>query len=140
VVVVTLTEFLLARIAEDEAMARAAVGEHRSEAWHLGDYDETVLCFPPSSAEKIAWNLENFGPERAAEHERWGGFTTDPDTAPHIVRHDPARTLAECEAKWAIVAAAEEFGMWRGGMADVVLCELATVYADHPDYQNEWLP
>ena len=59
----TLTEFLLARIAEDEAEARKAGPMWRNE-WSAEDVDVTL----------------------------------------HIERHDPARVLAECEAKRRIVA------------------------------------
>lgn len=159
-----LPTFLLARLAEDEAVARAAVGKYRSESWHLGRYDETVLCFPPSSPEKVAWNLEHNGPERAAEHAEWGGFVTDDQTAPHIARHDPARVLAEVAAKRAIVASLDltpcpcqtssrcvihdssagppEFARERyvDFVTEVALRHLASVYTDHPDYDERWRP
>jgi hypothetical protein len=101
----TLTEFLLARIAEDEDVAQMA---------------------PPG---------------------------------PWKVRYGPARVLAECEAKRQIVAntdksnverwggpldgqASSEDGparaYWRG--QEYVCSILAAVYADHPDYREEWKP
>ena len=119
----TLTEFLLARIAEDEALSRP------------------YQC-------KRAWVA-------------YGGPVDDgPTTVPAITRRlDPARVLAECEAKRRIV------GEHGGGF----VCEscagepriaykavvplptakrapcptlraLGVVYADHPDYQPEWRP
>src|SRR5688572_20799212 len=75
----TLTEFLLARLTEDEAAARAAAGEH-------GVYPGTW------------WGQEAGGEPSGVSSE---------DGA-HIARHDPARVLAECEAKRRIVDALED--------------------------------
>ena len=52
---------------------------------------------------------------------------------PHIARWDPARVLAECEAKRQLI---ERVGNpdWAGFRI------LALPYADHPDYQQEWKP
>ena len=92
----TLADFLLARIAEDEAVARriAAVGS----------------CEPA---------------------------------------YHPARVLAECAAKRAIVEKAqradEAFGRQINPATSAasfalteVLCRLAAPYADHPDYDPAW--
>lgn len=111
----TLTEFLLARIAEDEAAAQGAtiepVGTGRS--WFDG------------------WS----------------------DTHPvgiHIGKWAPTRVLAECEAKRRIVAKARVWldddpdGTSTEAMARACWTEalqpLAVVYADHPDYREEWRP
>lgn len=105
--VVTLTDFLLARIAEDEATARE---------YALGAYSMV--------GEAVDAHAEVLGEDRAA-----------------------ARVLAECEAKRAIVnyfrvmrENAEQFDALRLSDADAVLTMLATVYADHPDYRDEWRP
>ena len=95
----TLTEFLLARIAEDEAVAQ----------------DSLALYVPGSSL--------------------------------YVARHDPARVLAECEAKRRIVE------QWRNRYnenpwldddetldARDALRALASVYVDHPDCRDEWKP
>jgi hypothetical protein len=144
-----LADFLLARIAEDEAVARAAVAHTR---WALGDFDEP-------SVHGIA-------------HASWEN--TDGDAWPnmvHIARHDPARVLAECEAKRRIVgehASTDEGEFYPGSsvgserIADddepfdlaCVCCgeyseyavpwpcrtlrALAAVYAVHPEYREEW--
>ena len=61
------------------------------------------------------------------------------------------RRLAECQAKRAIVKASQEFVqpggrgtpfVWDGAseMAMAALLALAPVYADHPDYREEWKP
>lgn len=117
----SLTEFLLARIAEDEARAPLV--------------------------DQCPYNLGDI-----TEEEDWAG-----------VHWTSARVLAECEAKRRIVAehapferpyydrAASEFRTGTAGCGrcisddrDVVdwpcatMRALAAVYADHPDYREEW--
>ena len=110
----TITEFLLARISEDEAVATA-------------ERDDTEGWGNPYST-GAAINFEN--------------------------RFDPARVLAECKAKLAIIAAG--ITAWSDGTVtetgcdvaygegqycttyDAALRALASVYADHPDYDPEW--
>ena len=122
----TLTEFLLARITEDEAVA-------------------VRLC-PGRSPDNGHWNANSF--EFDGVHDR--------PTTKHIVRHDPARVLAECEAKRKIVELydlrmsepspwddkSEFTPMPLGGNGPETYYEviqlLASVYADHPDYLPEW--
>ena len=100
----TLTEFLEARFAEDEAIAWAAVH------WNEGVTD---------------W----------ADNEE--------DDWKHIARWDPARVLAECEAKRRIVQNVCVLMAHRDMYAQdkkYLLCLLALPYADHPDYLPEWRP
>jgi hypothetical protein len=117
---VTLTEFLLARIAEDELAARIA---NVSQTWST---DETACCV-------------------MVEHDYGDNVETHHNgTAAHIARHDPARVLAECEAKRRIVADAAEYLDHVGGIESTdglamrVLEYLALPYADHPDWRGEW--
>jgi hypothetical protein len=104
-----LTDFLLARIAEDEAAAR-----HR----------DTVT----------------FGAERRRVANE---ALHDP--------FDPARVLAECEAKRRIVdyreqvaseSAATGVPIFEAQLSayDAALRALAVPYAEHPDYRDEWRP
>lgn len=123
---ITLTDFLLARIAEDKAVARAALDLNRR---FDGDGGWTPA------------GLEDPWPEEVA----------------HITRHDPARVLAECKAKRRIVEQAEEasadraqvIGEFCVGKAesdaahatdpgDLILKAVASVYADHPDFDPAW--
>lgn len=89
----TITEFLEARIAEDEARAK-----------YVSEYGDT------------------------------GGLFT------------PTRVLAECAAKRAIIAehAPVDPCDAHDAMFSTITCDtiraLAAVYADHPDYQQEWAP
>ena len=97
--VITLPEFLLARIAEDERRV------------------EFVRDFIP-------------------EHGDQGEYI------------DPARVLAECDAKRRIVemqATNDEDRHlpgfhYKAQMIERVLHALALPYADHPDYREEWRP
>jgi hypothetical protein len=59
----------------------------------------------------------------------------------------PARVLAECEAKRAIVARAkwiatsiEPLDDHRSDFAEDVLGMLAMAYRDHPDFNEDWTP
>ena len=114
----TLIEFLLARIAEDEAVARKA------------------------SRQKIAGPLIRWNADSAVLMN--SEMLEAPDRA-HIARHDPARVLAECDAKRRIIA--DSMGLGPDGELRFpsrqhgypVRC-LALPYADHPDYQPEWRP
>lgn len=144
----TLADFLLARFAEDEGPARAAiVPAHIVDAltvrpelsqWRYPSRDrevEYVIDDPISS-----WNV-TLGDELPGVSEKCG---------PHIARHDPARVLAECEAKRRIVEEYEA-NFWpdpgdREALTDAssaaspaaMIRLLALPYADHPDYREEW--
>jgi len=123
----SLTEFLLARIDEDEDAARAAVEvADKQHAWWVDG--------PGSTSDKwwVYATGENFQHKAVADH---------------IARHDPARVLRECEAKRRIVAAylAERRGagttaIYVGDALEEVLGDLAAPYANHPDYRQEWKP
>lgn len=130
-----LKTFLLARIEEDEAVAREAVD--KDGRWHVDQrhpLDEAV----------VQGDIHIYDE---------GGHTAG--QALHIARHDPARVLAECAAKRAIVEQAEDATGLDMSVdndrlvgerdmkvepycGDVILAALAAVYADHPDYQKEW--
>jgi len=114
----TITEFLLARIAEAEAVAR--------------DGRDAV---PP-----------------------WGGAYAVVSTSPRnpggveYLAIDPARVLAECEAKRRIVEryadcvsrqsepdySTTEALIQSSEYEDWTLLALASVYADHADFREEW--
>lgn len=115
---VTLTEFLTARLDEDEAVARAA----------FSDLDEPGEAWRPSGLE-----------------DPW------PTQERHVLRHDPARVLAEVKAKRRILELDDEVlrrevrngdasGAGASLMLSIVLRLLALPYADHPDYDEAWRP
>ena len=118
----TLTEFLDARLTEDELTAHAAV--ETSATWFaLLDFrdvkDDTGRYVV--TADRVSPTVEQ---------------------AAHIARHDPARVLRECEMKRALIA---DF-LHRRAVGDVdgaaalldALAGVAAVYADHPDYRSAW--
>jgi hypothetical protein len=117
----TLVDFLRARLDEDEAVARAATSgpwsavEGSSGAWWV--------------------ELPNLGDVALDLHG---------ENARHIARHDPARVLADVKAKRAIVGLGICLACDVEGQpcdhADETLRHLASVYADHPDYDATWEP
>jgi hypothetical protein len=104
----TLTDFLLARIAEDEERAKMARG------WQTGSRHE---------GQPLDWSI-------------------------HMDRWSPDRVLAECAAKRRTVEAVHpvvEYESYEGPdyyggteACETTLRALASVYADHPDYREEW--
>jgi len=138
----TLTEFLLARIAEDEDGAHAAtLGPWR---W-IGDRDkdEASLYGPRTPDDKC-------GPPviSASGMHTEGYIYVDASDAEHIARWHPARVLAECEAKRRIIDVHLNGEAWcdhcsggehmgnPGGCPTLRL--LALPHADHPDYDQAW--
>jgi hypothetical protein len=111
----TLTEFLTARLDEDEAWARI---HGPVIPWGVGS--------GPFKA-----HINTYAGNRVAE-------ARNNNYARHIARHDPARVLAEVAAKRAIVNMDEDD---RYSDAYVVAIRaLAAAYADHPDYDEAWRP
>jgi hypothetical protein len=111
-----LVEFLLARIADDEAHARNAFGEHNdvgpewTEIW--------------SGAVELGGNQTD-GPELL--------LTNDSQVSRHIERWDPARVLAECVSKRRLIQLGEKDSYW-----DDVLRILAIPYTEHEDFNPDW--
>jgi len=74
-----------------------------------------------------------------------GRFSAVGDAA-HVIRHAPARVLAEVEAKRQILAdcmatiANAGAGPGEYGLALSTIQSLALPYADHDDYRQEWRP
>ncbi|MFE6597215.1 DUF6221 family protein [Streptomyces albidoflavus] len=131
-----LIAFLRARLDEDEVVALAASpGPWRPDE----EGDEVVAVDGITVAEGFALS----GRQLRA-------------TVYHIARHDPARTLAEVEAKRKAVhfyeQAVHSLGASAPGApphdlmtgaantARAILQALATTYADHPDYRDAWRP
>lgn len=144
----TLTEFLLARITEDEAAARAGIsGQADPEnGWGLVEYQGMAGL--------------TLAPHVGHVHERVQGE--------HIIRWHPYRVLAECAAKRRIMEShplTSDVVPVHTGPTPAVGCEtchtvtassiddvdyvealgpcdtllaLALPYADHPDFHEEW--
>jgi len=130
----TLTDFLLARIAEDEAVARSAATQWQDFHGDAG-YPTHGLYLDMGGGD-----MDRLPGEHAA----------------HIARHDPARVLAGCAAKRRIIAMSDGGADFEAAMptrgyaqpyhspsADVMTRTrqlLALPYGDHPDYDEAWRP
>lgn len=125
----SITEFLKARIAEDEVVARAAT----AGPWKWEEdqpMDESFLYGLDDIPVVVAYGVHTPGFVECSDEDRT-----------HIAAHDPARVLSECAAKRAMLAnvptASSPFDQL-GGTSEYVLRCMAAVYSDHPDYQQEW--
>lgn len=155
-----ITEFLLARIAEDEAVARAATpGPWRTDGTAIGGARHQPV---------VKGGFDSAGSLQDA---------CAPWDAEHIAHWNPARVLAECEAKrrivelhqsWPVLVESPPVFEATGRDSDVnsmtfrasqqiqwltqdeyrkrfgsepptapMLAAMAAVYADHPDYREE---
>lgn len=125
-----LVEFLRARFAEDERVALAvSTGPNVPEKWTASQYREGVR----------PWRIDG---QCSLVVEAVCG----PD-ATHMVRHDPARILAEVKAKREVVRLAarahdyqETFMSGFAAAMEEALRLFALPYADHPDYEPDWAP
>jgi hypothetical protein len=114
----SLTEFLLARLSEEEAVAKAVLP--------LGPiYDH----FGDTAVESAAELAYSEGAQR-------------PVVDLFLRFADPARVLADVEAKRRIVerCSAVDYAMPSTHLAHGILAELALPYASHPDYREAWRP
>jgi len=135
---VILTEFLLARIAEDEVVAMALLRDLEGQIEAEGFAADERGPFTP--ARMLAAQLW----AHYDGQTRWRNFARGQHIATLAA---PARALAECEAKRQIV------DQWLCRYDDNprhvdqetldardTLCALALPYADHPDCRKEWKP
>ena len=143
-----LVEFLRARLGEDEAVARAASYPHPKWIVRKPWNDPRDPNRPQVSTEMV------YRPDGSGTST--GIALTPPDQVydghkivPHIARHDPARVLADVDAKRRIIADREHIDAsagdteWHSGYSDGnydALRALALPYASHPDYRQEWKP
>jgi hypothetical protein len=108
---VTLAEFLLARIAEDEAAARAFAR--------------------PNGTPGVGWIYgRDVDSDRQQDVDAFEGGPADPDSV-----------LKECEAKRRIVERCIRLSKSPHArdqeVAQDFLTDLASAYADHPDYRDQ---
>lgn len=125
--------FLRARLDQDEIYAHASMEENGAEEWVASTRDDVPSTYPHHGV----WAD---GPEIATV--RGAG------TRRHIARHDPARVLAEVDAKRRIIDHLEyeladhgaDNPWWYDGKLLPILSWLALPYREHPDYRPEWAP
>ena len=139
----SITEFLLARIAEDEAAANAANGPR----WASGDGNISegglyALQDEGDDGWAIAWfelGTANEAEDGSRQLPHWPKMERHTHAnSVHAARHDPARVLRECEAKRRIVDDVKSG--WFDTDLDGACKHLAAVYSDHPDYDEAWRP
>lgn len=143
-----IREFLAARLADDERIALAAAGKYTSaQVWTRIEPDRNPGLIGDGKGDVVTYG---FGP---------GGPCGD--QAEHIQRHDPAHVLRDVAAKrrilemWEDPADVEHLpdGAVDGRdpderdeqiatatVIDGIVRDLATVYAEHADYRQEWTP
>lgn len=118
-----ITEFLEARITEDEARANACTAEGYDLNWRM----EGTSVYP-------LYQMTDGSPND-------GNWITE-EHAAFITTNDPIRVLAECAAKREIIEGIIPERDPHSGKPDYdplwIIRALAAVYTDHPDYQQEW--
>jgi hypothetical protein len=128
-----LLAFLRARFDDDERPARAATAgpwrHNPDKHWRKPGtswFEEAVFSGAPGeNAVCVAGTGETDDPQSMAD-------------AAFIAHHDPARVLAEVEAKRRTV---EEYATHPDEPWPLFpLYNMASAYAQHPDYREEWKP
>lgn len=119
-----IVEFLRARLDEDEQAARAA--------------------FSGQADPEEGWGAERSEWYRHTTITPHVGMIHESVQAEHIVRWNPARVLAEVEAKRRTLVRCEE-EMLSGiprlvHFATQTVWEMVKPYADHPEYDEAWRP
>lgn len=116
-----LIEFLRARLDEDEAAAQDTL-------------DHT-------------WGQSDVAPFAVYGSHKRIAVCADYQQAHHVARHDPARILADVAAKRSVMdaflqrdAEGHEVSHMHATGLLLAIRRLAAVYADHPDYRQEWKP
>lgn len=137
--------FVKTRIDEDEMLARRAPGERwkatlRDDIAGAAVFDEQWLLFEPTSYD----HDEPMSTRPGATGPRYVQESRD-ELVRHIARWDPARVLRECESKRRLIRAVEDAmaGTENPSVDDrmawsFLICNLATTWADHKDYREEW--
>jgi hypothetical protein len=123
----TLTEFVLTRITEDEAVARGAI---------IGDLDTDA----EGRWEFVEVPHEGSWPHPAGKPLSSSTKINSAEWAVHATRHDPARVLAQCAAMRKIVEEIEGTRQSATYTTRIltILLHLASIWSDHPDWREEW--
>ena len=132
----TSTDFILARVAEDEEAARAA---YASPWWAKDDGH--------------VWTGDDDPDEGPTVYVNGGIYANQRRTAAHIARHDPDRVLADCRTKRRVVTRHQLRKFFHPGPNSpsltcswcshvpwpcIDLRDYASIWADHPDYDEAW--
>ncbi|MFF7550912.1 DUF6221 family protein [Streptomyces canus] len=148
-----LVRWLGEQLDEDERIARAAisvVGDVPGAAnWRFGNAftDEGGTYWQITTRTP---DIEGFGPVELVGSGMSGGGAHEPEIARHAVEHDPARVLAEIDAKRQLLTAyahaadrdvneVEYAHGYANALGEAVRL-LALPYASRPGYREEWRP
>jgi len=149
---VSIVEFLISRIEEDQAAAQAAGGNDGPPTWLEDDADGVYGVRPDVDWDEVCQSHTYGVPNECDFNPTACGISMTDDPvleharARHIARHDPARVLAECAAKRRIVEecapnVAKDWPFPDGlNLSEFVVAEFAQPYADHPDFDPAWRP
>jgi hypothetical protein len=140
-----LAAFVLARVEETETIARVA---SLGQVWTWENNEDLMS---DHRGELYPWGARSRECIIATEGANPPNPTT---TGAHIARHDPASTLAQCQAHRDIVTAYRSFVAAstrtlidpatmltaKGAAAGLLIAlrALAEPYSDHPDYDPAW--
>ena len=125
-----ITDFLLARIEEDEKHAAALLRDLEGQVSeeYAGVVDEKGPMTPARLLSAQMWAHYDGQSKRRS-------FAKGQQIA---YLANPARVLAECAAKRAIIEQVSDVAWGGYAVRDVVLGHLAAVYKTHPDYRDDW--
>lgn len=145
----SITDFIEARLAEDEATARATlIDVDGSGDWRADEH--------PVALTVDLYRVRDVSARPVVEGIRSLDDDDDPDNiteyvngaavSQHVARHDPDRVLREVEAKRKLVADfkieledAERYEDVDSAATSLrLLGILAAIYSDHPDFNPEW--
>jgi hypothetical protein len=129
-----LVAWLRAQLDDDDRVARAT----SSGAWSVDPHIHYL------EAEDVYWDVDG-------ESGGWVAHVGQRSDAEHGARWDPARVLAEVDAKRRIIDLSDKVRAWTdasagatAGYAAALLADtlrlLALPYADRPGYRPEWRP
>jgi hypothetical protein len=141
-----LVAFLRARLDEDAEIANRWLYEYGDQrSWRV--VGGRRLTYGNGCSENVvAIDVDS----KVLYHERIYVKSDLDDCTEHIARHDPARVLADVDAKRQIIADCASIlsdppDTWGQGVPVLVLAldtlkNLALPFADHSDYRKEWKP
>lgn len=120
----TLSDFILARLAEDEAEAHDAIRERDRVGFKDCGPDMQLQSWPDVGVPAVL-----VGAERVL---------ADVEAKRRIVEREAARLHQDWRRR--IDEHRQTFDEWFQKPYGMTLRDLGSVYADHPDYRDEWRP
>jgi len=132
----SIVEFLLARIGDDELIARETADAF-PEPYEVADRGHMA---------RLYWNGADFPTMKVEQDETPNGDGDPGAPLHHLARFGPARVRRECAAKRELLDMADPYDFADDGGTGMSVHAhrihriLAAVYADHPDYDEAWRP